>query len=302
VWQSAMMVCTSGGYRTSRFCPTDRRAVGTAASPVTRTSFRMKTVMTTFSIRATTQEARHGTYPSCRSNGKMDGRSPPRRTSPNGDCGELRGPAHLRQIADRNTSYDLHDTLSRVDRAAIDGWIRGSDNPLLWGTNHLLRVTSGWKSVRERFPAPGHPGRADIYERQFLGVGRTSSGESFRGLTVGVTPSGAYLYPSFARGSPCFVPWPSVRRAAVRGSSIHVVVEYECPFDFTLPGEALPVLEAALGPEKIQRLPCVSTVLDGLARGPVQGYAPWRWLGWLVSLALKAVAKDAKEFERKHKL
>ena len=172
---------------------------------------------------------------------------------------------------------------------------------LVWGTNRLLLVTSGWKSVQERFPASGPQAPVEIYRRQFLGIGR-ASGSSLRGLAVGVTPLGVCLYPRFARRSPCFIPWSRVRRAAVRGSSIHVVVEYERPFDFTLPGKALPVLEANLEPEKIQRLPSVSAILDGLARGGVQDYTPSRWLGWLVCLALKVVAKDAREFERKNKL
>jgi hypothetical protein len=170
---------------------------------------------------------------------------------------------------------------------------------LVFRTNR--RLNSGWKSVQERFPANGPQASAEIYKQQFLGVGRVSGTGSLSGLAVGVTPHGAWLYPPFARRSPCFIPWSSVRRAAVRGSSIHVVVEYESRFDFTLPGRALPVLEANLEPERIQRLPSVSAVLDGLARGPVQGYISSGWLGWLVALVLKVVAKDAKEFERKRK-
>jgi hypothetical protein len=174
---------------------------------------------------------------------------------------------------------------------------------LVWGTSRLLRLTSGWKSVQERFPATGPQTSDEIYKGQFLGIGRTSSADSFRGLAVGVTPSGLYLYPRFARHSPCFIPWSRIRRAAVRGSSIHVVVEHERPFDFTLPSKALPVLEANLEPEIIQNVPPVSAILDGLARGGVQDALPsrWRWLGWLVCLALKVVAKDARKFERKHK-
>jgi hypothetical protein len=172
---------------------------------------------------------------------------------------------------------------------------------LVWGTNRLLRVNSGWKSVRERFPATGPQPSAELYKGQFLGIGPASSGRSLRGLAVGITPLGVYLYPRFARRSPCFIPWSGVRRVGVRGSSIHVVVEYERPFDFTLPGKALPVLEANLEPKQIQRLPSVSAVLEGLARGPVQDYTPSRWFGWLAGLALKVVAKDAREFERKHK-
>jgi hypothetical protein len=110
---------------------------------------------------------------------------------------------------------------------------------------------------------------------------------------------GVYLYPRFARHSPCFIPWSGVRTVGVRGSSIHVVVEYECPFDFILPGKALPVLEANLEPKKIQRLPSVSAVLDGLARGPVLDYAPSRWLGWLVALAVGvAVAQFGHQLQQ----
>jgi hypothetical protein len=173
---------------------------------------------------------------------------------------------------------------------------------MLRGSYLLIGWGCGWKSVRERFPAWVPQTSGETYKGQFGGLILGSTRYSLRGLKVGVAPGGAYLYPSFARRSPCFIPWSSIRRAAVRGASIDVTVEYEQSFNFTLPGEALRVLEANLAPDKMQRLPSVSAVLGGLTRGGVQAVIPSRWLGWLVGLTLKVVAKDAREFERKHKL
>lgn len=137
--------------------------------------------------------------------------------------------------------------------------------PLLtWGVNVLIRAVSGWKLVRERFPAKEHQKSGDTYKRQFCSINRGITSFQFRGTTVGVVPAGVYLYPSFARRDPCFIPWSRIRRAAVRGASIHVTVEYEQMFDFTLPYQALPVLEAHLEPGMIQHLPSVASVVDGL--------------------------------------
>jgi hypothetical protein len=140
---------------------------------------------------------------------------------------------------------------------------------LIRGADLLFGFGCDWKSVRERFPArdPQKPG--DTYEGQSGGIIRGSARYSLRGLTVRVAPAGVYLHPSFARRCPCFIPWSGIRRAAVRGASISVTVESEQPFYFSLPGKALPVLEANLEPDKIQRLPSVSAVLVGLARGGV---------------------------------
>jgi hypothetical protein len=137
---------------------------------------------------------------------------------------------------------------------------------LIKGANLLYGWGCGWTSMRERFPArdPGRSG--DTYAGQSGGIIRGSTQYSLRGLTVKVAPAGVYLSPSFARRYPCFIPWASIRRAAVRGASISITVESEESFYFSLPGKALSVLQAHLEPGKIQHLPAVGSVLVGLAR------------------------------------
>jgi len=145
---------------------------------------------------------------------------------------------------------------------------------LIRGSNLLICWGCGWKSVLERFPAWVPQTSGETYKKQFGGIVVGSTQYSLRGLKAGVAPTGVYLYPSFARRSPCFIPWSSIRRAAVRGASIHLTVEYEQAFDFTLPSQALSVLEANLEPGKIQRnLPSGAAVLAGLAGSCVEATA-----------------------------
>ncbi len=155
---------------------------------------------------------------------------------------------------------------------------------LIRGSYLLIGWGCGWNSVRERFRAWVPQTSGETYKGQFGGIIVGSTRYSLRGLKVGVAPAGVYLYPSFARRSPCFIPWSSIRRAAVRGASIHVTVEYEQSFDFTLPSQALSVLEANLEQGKIQR---------GLPSGPAA-------LAGLVGEAVKAVAKTTRGTEQKH--
>jgi hypothetical protein len=165
---------------------------------------------------------------------------------------------------------------------------------LLWGANLLYGWGCGWKSVQKRFPAWVPQTSGETYKGQFGGMSVGSTGYSLRGLKVGVTPAGVYLYPSFARRSPCFIPWSGIRRAAVRGATINVTVEESFNFsqalrvrelNFTLPSKALPALEAHLPPESIQRgLPTVPAVLAGL-----------------VGLGVKALVEKARELGQKRR-
>ena len=137
---------------------------------------------------------------------------------------------------------------------------------LIRGSYLLIGWGSDWKSLQKRFPTWVPQTSGETYKGQSGGITVGSTGYSWRGLKVGVAPAGIYLYPPFARRSPCFIPWSSIRRAAVRGGSISVTVEYEKAFYFSLPGKALPALEAHLPPDKIQRgLPTVPAVLAGFA-------------------------------------
>jgi hypothetical protein len=164
---------------------------------------------------------------------------------------------------------------------------------LIRGANLLYGWGCGWKSVLERFPARELQKSGDTYTGQTGGIVRGQGGYSLRRLKVGVVPSGIYLYPSFARRSPCFIPWSSIRSAGVRGASIDVTVEESFnysqalrvrDFNFTLPIQTLRVLEANLAPDKIHHLPPVSAVLGGL-----------------VGLGVKAIARKARGTEQKRK-
>lgn len=172
---------------------------------------------------------------------------------------------------------------------------------LMHGANLLYGWGCGWEFVRERFPAREPQKSGDIYKGQSGGIIRNSTRYSLRRLRIGVAPAGLYVYPSFARHKPCLIPWSSIGSVGVRGASMSVTVEGEQSFYFSLPAKALPVLKAHLTPDKVQQLPPLSGVLTGLAGAAMQDASTPRWVGWLTALVLKLVAKDARDFERKHR-
>lgn len=112
--------------------------------------------------------------------------------------------------------------------------------------NLFARKMSGWSDIARRFPMTNIHDVSNIYKRKSGYFGNMSCS---RGLTIRVAHEGVCLLPSFARRIPCLIPWSNIRNVSVSGTSLLLTVEYERPFQFSLPTEALPTLRAKLSPE-----------------------------------------------------
>jgi hypothetical protein len=152
---------------------------------------------------------------------------------------------------------------------------------------------SGWKSVAERFPMRTVHLTGGIYRGQDGVIGNIGSGR--RGfLDIHMAEEGLCVYPAFSRRSPCFIPWSSIRRVSVSDTSLHVTVSYEESFEFFLPVEVLPMLQARLSPELFHK--AVSPF--AAARKALEGGGQ---PGLMSAIAGRAVRLAEKECEkRKH--
>jgi hypothetical protein len=111
---------------------------------------------------------------------------------------------------------------------------------------------SGWKEIAGRFPMRDVSFTGDSYKQQSGVVG--SIGSSRRGFfDIRMAQEGVCVSPYFARRNPCLIPWSAVRRVSVSDSSLHVVVNYERPFEFFLPAEALAAFQSRLSPQLFQK-------------------------------------------------
>jgi hypothetical protein len=121
---------------------------------------------------------------------------------------------------------------------------------MIFGVNFLFRKLSGWAAITGRFPVIGDPEAGDTYPRQSGNIG---SVQCNRGFNIHLTQRGIFLYPSFARKIPCFIPWSALRRVSVNATGLLVVVDYEKSFEFFLPAEALPTLQPHLSGQLIHK-------------------------------------------------
>jgi hypothetical protein len=159
---------------------------------------------------------------------------------------------------------------------------------------------SGWKSVVERFPMRTVHFIGGIYRKQdgVIGDIGTGSQPGARGFfDIHIAEEGLCIYLAFSRRSPCFIPWSSIRRVSVSDTSLFVTVSYERSFEFFLPVEVLPILQAKLSSELFQK--AVSPF--EAARKTLQDGAQPRWMSAIAGGAVRLAEKEYEKEKRRHK-
>jgi hypothetical protein len=153
----------------------------------------------------------------------------------------------------------------------------------------------GWKGIAERFPMRDTTFTGDSYRKQEGNVG--DIGSNGRGLfDIRLVTEGICIYPFFARSNPCLVPWTSVRRVSISDTSLLVVVDYERTFEFFLPIEALPTLQARLSSELFHK---AVSPFEAAKAALKDGTQP-RWMTAIAGSAVKLAEKEYEKEKRKH--
>ena len=151
----------------------------------------------------------------------------------------------------------------------------------------------GWKEIAERFPMRDVNFTGDSHRKQEGNVG--DIGSKGRGLfDIRLAAEGVCVYPFFARRNPCLVPWSAIRRVFVSNSSLHIVVDYDGSFEFFLPAETLPALQARLAPQLFHQ--AVSPF--DFAKAALKEDTHPRWMK---AIAGGAVKMAEKEYEKEKK-
>jgi hypothetical protein len=70
-----------------------------------------------------------------------------------------------------------------------------------------------------------------------------------RGFQICLAKEGVYLYPDFARKSPCLIPWNKIQNVAVSDQWLSLSVNCEKTLRFIIPSDALPEVQANVSAE-----------------------------------------------------
>ncbi len=153
---------------------------------------------------------------------------------------------------------------------------------------------SGWKAITERFPMREVNSTGARYKQQPGVVGKIGSGR--RGFfDICFASEGVCIRLASSRQNPCFVPWSAIRRVSVSDSSLFVVVDYERPFEFFLPAEALPTFQANLSPQLFQK---AVSPLDAAKAALKDGTQP-TWMRAINGAAVKLVEKEIEKEKKR---
>ena len=153
----------------------------------------------------------------------------------------------------------------------------------------------GWKGIAERFPMRDVNFTGDSFRKQEGNVG--DIGSSGRGLfDIRLATEGICIYPFFARRNPCLVPWSAIRRVSVSDTSLLVVVDYERTFEFFLPAESLPTLQANLSSSLFHKAVSPFEAAKAALKDGTQS----RWMTAIAGSAIKLAEKEYEKEKRKH--
>jgi len=151
----------------------------------------------------------------------------------------------------------------------------------------------GWKGIAERFPMRDVNFTGDSFRKQEGNVG--DIGSSGRGLfDIRLATEGICIYPFFARRNPCLVPWSAIRRVSVSDTSLLVVVDYERTFEFFLPAESLPTLQANLSSSLFHKAVSPFEAAKAALKDGTQSR-------WMTAIAGSAIKLAEKEYEKEKK-
>jgi len=119
---------------------------------------------------------------------------------------------------------------------------------MMFGINFFSRKMSGWPAITDKFPMVDNVENGDSYARQ---SGTAGNIECKRGFNINLTKQGICLFPTFARRNPCLIPWSAIRQVSVKKTGLVITVDYEKPFEFFLPPQALPTFKDRVAPQII---------------------------------------------------
>ncbi len=152
---------------------------------------------------------------------------------------------------------------------------------------------NSWKGITKRFPMRGVNFTGDSFRKQEGRAGSISS--RGRGLfDIRLAAEGVCVYPFFARRYPCLVPWSAIRRVSVSDSSLHVVLDCEQSFEFFLPSEALPGLQAKLPPQLFHQAGSPFAIAEAALKNDTHPRGMKAITGGAVRIAAKEYEKEKK--------
>jgi len=163
---------------------------------------------------------------------------------------------------------------------------------MVLANNKISLKLSGWKAITGRFPMTDTHEMSDTYKRRTGVVGGISGRRGF--LNIRLADEGVCIFPFFARRRPCFVPWSRIRKVSVGDFSLLLAVDYEQPFEFSLPTEVLPAIRAKLSQQVFHR------AADPFApvKAAIEDKETPRWMAWIAGRAMQSVEKEVEK--KKH--
>jgi hypothetical protein len=127
---------------------------------------------------------------------------------------------------------------------------------IIWGFNAFGRYSTGWKTLTQKFPATDFHKFGGRYKRQ-LGQFGTGLRRTTGGFLIELAQEGFLVTANFAR-TPILIPWSAIRdvnELDVFGllSSVKLVVDYEPGLSFTIPKDALTVIQGNIPAERLHK-------------------------------------------------
>jgi hypothetical protein len=119
----------------------------------------------------------------------------------------------------------------------------------IWGFKAVTRKLSGWSTIAVQFPMTEVHMVGESYKHRSGDVGNCNYE---RGFHVHLAQEGLCVYPFFARRIPCLIPWSSIRTVSVSKCVIVLVVDYETPFQISLPAAALDRVRSRVPQERFK--------------------------------------------------
>jgi hypothetical protein len=127
---------------------------------------------------------------------------------------------------------------------------------ILKGFNAWNRYCTGWKALTQKFPAADAHKFGGRYKRQ---IGRFGSGtkRATGGFLIEMAQEGFLATADFAR-TPILIPWSAIRDITELDmfglfSSVELVVDYEPRVSFTVPKDALTVIQENVPAERLHK-------------------------------------------------
>ena len=135
---------------------------------------------------------------------------------------------------------------------------------LLRGYEAFGRYCTGWKALKQKFPARDvhkfgsrYKGRTGFFYGCGGVWGSSSSHQSVSGFLIELALEGLLVTANFDR-SPILIPWSAICDVTERDmfgllSVVYITVDYEKKLEFTIPKEALIAIQENVPPERLHK-------------------------------------------------